>query len=309
MPKPYHRTQNPRMLKKELLEIIQRRGYKVRDSRVVAHNTIRFTTDEKQPKTVLWYTETPVVTFNPQTREVILNSGGYMLARTKDRINDELRRIFKEIDHPKKHNFCVMTDRGTWFIDCSKAGRCRFYDGMRFRILTAAGFSTELGRPIKLLNHYAGKKAAQRMDKDIKRIEALCDTAKLRMLKDGPIPYSAGDCFTCQMLAFGEPKVKRGEVVNGMLVVTEPDINKELHRRDYSHYIGGENTGHVQHQYLHGSLIVVALLWAGWPEKSICYWFRYLDPAGREHDRKRAAELITHHLRRFLKHHAGLPHK
>jgi hypothetical protein len=300
MSKPYHRTHNPRMKKADILKTATAQGFHVGASRVVAHNVVRFTTEEKKPRTVCWYTHTPIVVFSPHKGEVVLRTGGYFTMRSAKHMNDEIRRIVNEEKLPVNHRFCVMSDRGKWYVDTNSSGRFRFFDGIHLRF--------ESNR-VHLVNWATGNRAVRHMDADNKRIERFCADAKARLLEHGPIQPAGNDCWRCMFIAFGEPELKNLKEQHRKGVETPIDRKAELLRRDYAHFIANPSGGHVKEKYLHGSLLACALRWADWEDGAIGYWYSLLQKDAREYDRERAANLIIHQLRRFLKHHAGLPHR
>lgn len=196
-----------------------------------------------------------------------LNSGGYRTMVTKDRINAAIN----------PHGFTVFSGRDGWRVGRGSGWHCDgpsvpFYDGMT---LPAA-----LDKPT-----VKGEKAARAERKLKAEIKAFAD----KLDSEVPLP-DAGDCFLC---AF-----ERAKIV--------PDTSREsFHGRAQT--LPAPNEGadhlreHIREGYMHGSLILNALLFHGYTEEGARMFF-----SGAYRGDRRDIARLKQCLRRYLGKRLGL---
>ncbi len=151
----------------------------------------------------------------------------------------------------------VRQDKGLWYVHRNGDGRVPFYDGILIRP----------GKPLptKGSNEEADKKET------IKNVCKFCRAVEAHLIAKGfPMP-SAGDCMICSML--------------------ERDIKPGSKTGDTMHLVS-----HMKETYIHGSLLVNALKWAGYREPLfIAIRSNSVGP-----------ELVVRALRRFLRRQLGI---
>ena len=259
----WHACCNPRMKKADILKGI----HGVLDSKVVTHNTVRYNTEDR---VVLRYTATDIVTFNPKTGIAELSCGLWMTKNTKERINDELVHL----------GLCasswgpvVTLDRGKGWIVKSVPGPVFFFNGIRVKKI-GDGSGPELG----VTNGSKSIRAEKRFKYLQKLVKRYTEKLKKMLQENGPIMPNTGDCWLC---AFRNEKTRTpwGD-------------------SDPGHFIG-----HLKTQYVHGSLIVNAFMWAGCP-KQLGFYYQMGFDRNPEY-----INWIVHTVRRYLKAKIGLPYR
>jgi len=151
--------------KKEIME-----GVECTESKVIDRNTVEYTRPDGVK--MIRFHGTDIMTF-PKKGGVILNSGGWKTATTKERMNSH------------QSECTIMQDKGMWYISSNpyqgKDSRIPYFDGIKIKNGT-------------IINP---KKSAHRKEQSLLRqIKAYCTVVKeLDVL---PMP-NAGDCWYCSM--------------------------------------------------------------------------------------------------------------
>lgn len=168
---------------------------------------------------------------------VVLNSAGWKTVTTKDRMNDHLPAGFQ-----------LYSDKGHWYVRKGSWGdkdapAAEYFDGM--------SIPDDVLTPKRKSKSTATKEEALR--KQIRKF--VCDVP----LK-GPFPVpSSGDCWLCMMKT-----TKSGEKNRFYPLRSGHTLGDAM--GDNSHILE-----HVKERYLHGSLIVNALEWAGYSNPQTIY--------------------------------------
>lgn len=150
--------------------------------------------------------------------------------------------------------FQIGQEKGIWWLYVTGRDRVEFFDGM---VIGSDGSVVKQGRE---------SYNARRTDaKHRKQIKAYCDKLK-KVVDEGTLPKpSEGDCWVCMM--------EQGH----------PDDSTD----------NGHIESHLQEKYIHGTLIVNALLWAGYRMEQMPLVYG---------DWRTVST-----VRRYLKHRMGLP--
>lgn len=206
---------------------------KATNARIVKRNTFE---RQEGGETVIRLHGTDIVRKHPNG-SVTLNSAGWKTVTTKDRMNDHMPAGCQ-----------LYSDKGQWFVRKGSWGDANalivpYFDGM------------VVPRDVKAPKAKGAKLAAKEdaLRKQIRRF--VCDVP----LK-GPFPApSNGDCWFCMMRTKAPPT----------------DRNRYFPLRS-GHTLGeaGDNEhvlSHIKERYLHGSLIVNALEWAGYRNPQMIY--------------------------------------
>lgn len=163
----------------------------------------------------------------------------------------------------------VYSDRGVWYV----AGE-PFFDGIRIK----DGKVTNANR--KEVESTVRELVA--LKKRITKFVALLDT-----MKELPAP-NAGDCWHCSMFDREKP---RGEI--------------KFNSHEDTHGGPGDASGHllshIEEGYMHGSLIMNALTWAGYGRPSIVF---HMDDAACK--RGESPNMVKRALRRYLQRKLGI---
>lgn len=228
-------------------------------SRKVANNTFEWT--ESDGTRHIRLHKTDVVTFKPNG-DVILNTGGWRTLTTKARINE-----FAPVT--------VYSDRGTWYAtngNWHTAERTPFVDGMVLK-------HGKVKPPTK-------RQLATKAREDKLRAKINKFLAQIDKLDTLPEPDS-GDCWVCLMFERG---FAQGEYT--------PERGGRISKPGYKYNNASHLREHIRDNYLHGTLIQNAYLWAG---ASLFLWDmhrRDLDRWGRDSAKR--------YLRRYLKAQLGI---
>jgi len=201
--------------------------------------------------------QTDIIKRTPDGK-TILNTRGWKTVTTKDRLNKYLP------------GYQVFSKAGVWYVgSCSDetSENAPFFDGM----ILPDDFRPA---PEKV-------SASQKLARDINTFVRLLD--KMEKL---PLPED-GDCWFCSMFHAEPPSDNRPKDYFGCKLGSGKSLQK-----DTAHLLE-----HIQESYLHGSLIVNAMRWAGYQDKSISL---FLHGSGSRQSVKSA-------LRRYLRRHLGLP--
>lgn len=225
----------------------------------VTHNTYRW----RRPDgiDVIRFHQTDIVEIMGEGR-YWLNTAGWQTSTTKDRINSQIAP------------YHIFSNKGLWYV--SKRGADEpavpFFDGMIIPdALRNGSTATEIGKNNRLL-----ARQICNFVKKVSEVETL------------PLPDN-GDCWYCMMFHAEKPNDpnKRGSMGHAR------DNGQSEQTGDHSHLLE-----HIKEGYLHGSLIVNALRWAGYTDTSIGYYL---------HDKDRRRVSVKSALRRYLRRKLGLP--
>lgn len=200
---------------------------------------------------------TDIIIKQPDGRTV-LNTGGWQTATTKDRIN-------------ALSGFRVYSDRGQWIVSDGAGTRIPFHDGMTL----PDDFNTPTAALAERTREH------RRLARDISKFVAGID--KLESL---PMP-DASDCWYCAMFQAENPRQRGCQHVG-----VAREQGQSENNQDYSHL-----REHIAENYLHGSLIVNAMRWAGYQDRQIGMYLHAIGP-------RRAVKSA---LRRYLRRKLGLP--
>jgi hypothetical protein len=191
-----------------------------------------------------------------------LNSGGWKTLTTKDRIST--------------YAPCnLYSDRGTWYVS-GNGERVAFYDGIKLN---------ENGRPLDTGKSDKLAKQADSLRKQIAKFCKLIDTRET-------LPYpDNGDCWHCLMFQAEKPNDGRRSIeFNSIPGQSGPSTDTE-------HLLS-----HIKEGYLHGSLLVNAMRWAGYNDTGISMYYH----GANERHEKYAREAFKRALRRYLGRKLGL---
>lgn len=215
----------------------------------------------REGETVIRLHSTDIVTKH-KDGSVTLNSAGWKTVTTKKRMNGALPA-----------GYHLWQERDAWFVskngaswEESRASKVPYFDGIRvpqcFDKVSPKGAANE--------------KRETKLRADIKKF-----VGKLDKLECLPIP-SNGDCWYCMMKVSSPAK----------------DTGKSL----------GEATGdnehiraHVKEGYLHGSLIINALKWAGYRDPGFIFAMDNADMA-----KGKRPNMVKRALKRYLYRQMGL---
>lgn len=229
----------------------------------VERNTHKFTRGDGATVYRLHFTDIVIIHADGSFE---LNSGGWKTKTTKERINNYIPR-----------GWCVFSDRGIWFVQRNKTAihweggeRVPFADGIKL--------------PQALDKHLSSDKAHAKDDANVAKQKKLkkqiSDFVNAKIPLKGALPHpSNGDCWYCSTFA-AEPANVPGNYV----------ATQSPKPADPEHLLN-----HVREKYMHGSLIVNALRFAGFRDESLSFYF-----AGHFNGRVRQA------LKRYLGRKLGL---
>lgn len=239
----------------------------VTSAKLVGHALVRYETDKGEIVFRLWETDIVRVT----DKEIILSSGGWRTMTTKMKINkvlDELGFGYgSEVRDLRVGSYKgSWSIGGAWFADKESASD-KFFDGIRFSRRTG-----------KTLNGTVGKLAVKREERLKKQITDYGKMLKHRLMTQGGLHPAAGDCLYCNCSL--DKMTKAGKVF--------PDNDHIML--------------HIKDKYIHGSLNVLALLWAGWRKEQL-FW--QVGQPGTPMD-ERSADRLTKTVQKFLKAQAGM---
>lgn len=207
-------------------------------SRITAKHTVEYSDTSGVKRTR--YVQTDVVTEYPNG-VIELTNGGYYTPTTKNRINEELPRSWH-----------IYQEKGQWWLmdgyRWGKTGnRFLFVEGVRLvpEILTSDtltdGYHVEYPDGANPMVHMAEREELiKKINKYCREINKLCKAGEL------PRP-EMGDCMVCSMFDQGETRT------------LAPGVNTD-------HLIA-----HLDEMYIHGSLIINALKWAGYSDPMCVY--------------------------------------
>lgn len=191
-----------------------------------------------------------------------LNSGGWKTPTTKDRIN---------LYAPAR----VYSGKGLWYVGGYKKPPMLFYDGIR---INAEG--QDINPPV----------VASSIEKDAKALKAKI-TKFVRLIDDCetlPTPDS-GDCWHCMM--FQAEKARDNKPSANQM---NPGASGPF--GDTEHLIS-----HMDEGYVHGSLLVNAMRWAGYSDEGISIYYGMAQREGRGN-----RDTFKRAVRRYLKRKLGL---
>lgn len=222
----------------------------------IGNNTFRYKV--KGGATIVRLHKTDIMTLLPDGR-IMLDSGGWKTTTTKDRLSSLLPGPYR-----------IRSDKGIWYVS-NGADSVAFYDGM---ILPDAFSATDSSNVKRIREQRALAKAINRFVRDTFPIDA-----PLLMPNNG-------DCWLC----IKQQEQPRDRSTGGMGAAREQGQSEQA-GQDYEHL-----RLHIEEGYLHGSLIVNAMLWAGYTDQSIGYHFHMKGP----HTSAKSA------VRRYLRRKLGL---
>jgi hypothetical protein len=199
---------------------------------------------------------TDVVTKHPDDTYT-LNSGGWKTVTTKDRINTYFPGS-------------VWSDKGLWYVGRG-VNRSVFYDGMRVDVHG----QDQAPKPVEVGE--GQEQNAKELKRKISKFVRLIDDCEQL-----PIPHG-GDCWLC--MAFGEKprEHKRNLEFNHVANQSGPIENVD-------HLLS-----HLDEGYLHGTLLVNAMRWAGYSDQGIGLYYQMKD-----------RDAFKRAVRRYLKRKLGL---
>jgi hypothetical protein len=209
---------------------------------------------------------TDIMVYSKDGKTVKLYTGGWLTVTTKDRLN-----------RFSPGRGAIFSDRGTWYMTRGVP----FFEGIELNCETGA---------IEHLAQAARKAARVGAEQKTlaKRIEGF--VKKVHGLSELPHP-DAGDCWLCSMFERVEP------VANGY----GPGNRTGQKISNPDHLLS-----HIKEGYLHGSLIVNAMRWAGYKDEGIGLYFdmhKRDKASGHYHGRH---STVARSLRRFLRSQLGL---
>ena len=195
---------------------------------------------------------------------LVLNSGGWRTPTTKDRINQALAS-----------RGCVGSDRGIWYLhpphhDPGIAyNPVRFYDGIEVHPNGTA---------------LPGPELTEKRETSLrKQIASYCKA--IAALPKLPLP-DAGDCWMCSM--FHTVPANDGSRVTAW----------RGQEKQQGKHAGECLQFHLDETYIHGSLLVNAMWWAGYRDVSIACFLNGVDKGTRQ--------VICRTVRRYLQRQFGL---
>src|SRR5580765_409905 len=211
--------------------------------------------------------QTDIIIFHGD--DFTVHSGGYKTITTKDRLNKYLPAGWR-----------VYSVQGTWYLRHGE-DEATFYDGMG-----SACFYHDVQT-----SHW--RENGQRKLKA--RIKKFVDD-KLGAGKPWPVP-GPGDCWFCSMATVPPKAEAKPDAIRNSPTRTQSPTLGEMSGPDAEreHILG-----HIKEGYMHGSLIVNALRWAGCTDFYIGMCFR----GGGESFKRVARQRI----RRYLQFKLGLPY-
>jgi hypothetical protein len=215
---------------------------------------------------VLRLHHTDIAVWSEDGATVQLYTGGWQTVTTKERLNSFF---------PCR----IFSDRGIWYISHGVP----FFEGIEI--------DSRSGKIIHL--ETAAKKAIAFGTKQrslAKQIEGF--VKKIHVLPELPQP-NGGDCWLCSM--FDASKLAPVKCEYGVGNSTGQKVSDPDHLLE-----------HIKEGYLHGSLIVNAMRWAGYEDRAIGYWFsshKRDKDNGSYHGRSSVPARV---LRRFLRSQLGL---
>lgn len=229
--------------------------------RIIANNTVRYTRPDGTVVIRLHHTD--ILMFSADGKECTYDTAGWKTVTTKDRFNR-----FGPVR--------VYSDRGQWYMNGNKANP--YHDGITLkRVNKDAGIwlipVSNNSRELKLAEH-------------IKRF-----VNKLDKMEAAPMP-EAGDCFFCQFSAGAEHIDVGGHKATQYLPARDARVRPMQKDINPDHLLS-----HVKEGYLHGSLIVNAMRWAGRTDFSLSYAYQNF---------KSQRRYIKNDLRRYLRSQLGL---
>lgn len=186
-----------------------------------------------------------------------LNSGGWRTPTTKDRINGTLR------------GYVLFADKGTWYV---RRGSHPYADWAA-RHVDSIPYFDDMILPDAFDKPAARKRAEKNEQGELAlRKQILAFVRLVDRVDQLPLP-DTGDCWLCALHdASGKTMGEHGD--------------------DRDHLLN-----HIREKYLHGSLLVNAMRWAGYQDVGIRYWLSR--PKGHRRSVKSA-------LRRYLCRKLGL---
>ena len=191
---------------------------------------------------------------------ITLFTGGWRTVTTKDRINKILSAVFRG------REFWVTQHKGKWWL-CQFGGAkdIEFFEGISITLdgykVSAEPYSISRGK-VKL------ERRMEKVRKWAKAIE-----------KDGPPIPGPGDCWLCMFAAN-----KEGHRV------TLADVKK-----DAEHLLS-----HVDQNYLHGYLVVLALKVAGYSQSQVEIFYSMALSDGGAFHRKRMGKAVVNLYKSLL---------
>lgn len=229
------------------------------------------------PNTVVYYRDgckvlrlhhTDIMVWAADGRTCRLYTGGWQTVTTKDRLN----RFAP--GHGR-----IFSDRGVWYI----ARDVVFYEGIELDATTGA-----------IMDLQRAAKRAIRAGADIERKKKLIEKfiRKFHDLPKLPEPC-AGDCWLCSMFDAAKLAPVKNDYGPGNGTgqkVSDPD-----------HLLQ-----HLKEGYLHGSLIINAMRWAGYKDEGISLWWHMTNRDKAEGKYERGRNMVARTLRRFLASQLGL---
>lgn len=159
----------PTKTKKDILENVEK---EVLSSKFVAKNTLHIHYVDKSE--AIRFHETDVITKLPNGK-VVLSSGGWRTATTKERINTYVRQFLSD-PNVTRWNF-LSQNKGVWYI-----GESEFYDGITL---------SKAGKIVSKIKKPNLEKVAK-VKKQISKFVSLITKENL------PLP-SGGDCWLCSL--------------------------------------------------------------------------------------------------------------
>lgn len=197
---------------------------------------------------------------------VILNSGGWRTSTTKGRI-----AAFAP-------GLGVYQKGGLWYVN-RNGESVPFYDGIRI----------DPGKPLP------GSGADKAREEKALAKSILKFVRKLDSMPEVPTP-SNGDCWLCWLKA---PKpVERNALQFTDNTAADTEAGEPLDNVDHLRE-------HIREGYLHGSLIVNAMRWAGYSDTGIGHYYSMAN-GSNESSRRSGRDAFKRTLRRYLRRKLGI---
>ena len=228
---------------------------------IIANNTVEY--HRANGDRVVRLHHTNIITECARNGALVLNSGSWQSVTTKERLNRYL-----DSHGPTRYGSIYSID-SLWFINWH-GKEYPFTDGVT---LYPNGRVTHAG------NHRNLKKLKAQINAFCKKVEALDELPK----------PSSGDCWFCSI--FNQRPPVTDHAARDNWAVTDP-IPGSMDRHP------GCLIKHIRESYVHGSLIVNAMRWAGYGDIAIEYAYER-----QNHWRAN----VTRALQRYLKRQLGLP--
>lgn len=229
------------------------------------------------PNTVVYYRDgckvmrlhsTDIMVWSADGKTVKLYTGGWQTITTKERLNRFAPGVGR-----------IYQDKGVWYI----ARDVVFYEGIELDATTGA-----------IMDLQRAAKRAIKVGSDIAKKKKLIERfiAKVHAADTLPKPCG-GDCWICLMFDASKLAPVKNDYGPGNSTgqkVSDPD-----------HLLS-----HLREGYLHGSLILNAMRWAGYQDTGIAIWWQNHERDKRSGNYRKQSDVIARTLRRFLKAQLGL---